>query len=27
VDLTTNGWDYDAIFAALDRVPAAPVLG
>jgi hypothetical protein len=27
VDLTTDGCDYDAIFAALDRVPAAPVLG
>jgi hypothetical protein len=23
VDLTTNGWDYEAIFAALERVPAA----
>jgi hypothetical protein len=27
VDLTTNGWDYDAIFTALERVPGAPVLG
>lgn len=27
VDLTTNGWDYEAIFTALERVPAAPVLG
>ena len=27
VDLTTNGWDYDAIFTALERVPAAAVLG
>ena len=27
VDLTTNGWDYEAIFTALERVPVAPVLG
>ncbi|HEY7039245.1 MAG TPA: hypothetical protein VID28_10350 [Methylomirabilota bacterium] len=27
VDLTTNGWDYDAIFAALDAAPGVPVLG
>jgi len=27
VDLTTNGWDYEAIFTVLERVPAAPVLG
>ena len=27
VDLTANGYDYEAIFTALDRVPAAPVLG
>ncbi len=27
MDLTTSGWDYDALFAALERVPAAPVLG
>ena len=27
LDLTTNGWDYEAIFTALERVPAAPVLG
>ncbi|HEX7788626.1 MAG TPA: hypothetical protein VF653_20570 [Methylomirabilota bacterium] len=27
VDLTTDGWDYDAIFAALDAAPAVPVLG
>jgi CheY-like chemotaxis protein len=27
VDLTTSGFDYDALFAALERVPAAPVLG
>ena len=27
VDLTTNGWDYEAIFTTLERVPAAPVLG
>ena len=27
MDLTTSGWDYEAIFAALERVPAAPVLG
>ena len=27
VDLTVDGWDYEALFAALDRVPAAPVLG
>lgn len=27
VDLTADGYDYDALFAALDRVPAAPVLG
>jgi hypothetical protein len=27
VDLTTNGWDYDAIFEALAAAPAMPVLG
>lgn len=27
VDLTTNGWDYDAIFAALDAAPDVAVLG
>ena len=27
MDLTTSGWDYEAIFTALERVPAAPVLG
>ena len=27
VDLTSSGWDFDQIFATLDRVPAAPVLG
>ncbi|HUM15793.1 MAG TPA: hypothetical protein VL086_08890 [Candidatus Nitrosotalea sp.] len=27
VDLTTSGWDYDAIFAALDVAPDVPVLG
>jgi hypothetical protein len=27
VDLTTNGWDYDAIFAALEATPGLPVLG
>jgi len=27
VDLTTNGWDYDAIFGALAAAPALPVLG
>ncbi len=27
VDLTTNGWDYEAIFAALAPVPGIPVLG
>jgi hypothetical protein len=27
VDLTTTGWDYEAIFAALEAVPGAPVLG
>jgi hypothetical protein len=27
VDLTTNGWDYEAIFTALERVPATAVLG
>jgi len=27
VDLTTNGWDYDAIFDALDAAPEVPVLG
>jgi hypothetical protein len=27
VDLTTNGWDYDAIFAALDAAPTVAVLG
>ena len=27
VDLTTNGWDYDAIFTALDAAPGLPVLG
>lgn len=27
LDLTTNGWDYDAIFAALAAAPDLPVLG
>jgi len=27
VDLTTSGWDYDAIFDALAAVPDLPVLG
>jgi len=27
VDLTTNGWDYDALFAALAAAPDVPVLG
>jgi hypothetical protein len=27
VDLTTDGWDYEAIFTALEAVPAVPVLG
>jgi len=27
VDLTTNGWDYDAIFGALAAAPDVPVLG
>jgi len=27
VDLTTSGWDYDAIFDTLAAVPALPVLG
>ena len=27
MDLTTSGCDYEAIFGALDRVPAVPVLG
>ena len=28
VDLTTNGWDYEALFAVLDAVvPRPPVLG
>jgi hypothetical protein len=27
VDLTTGALDYEAIFGALDRMPAAPVLG
>ena len=27
VDLTAGGCDYEAIFTALERVPAAPVLG
>jgi hypothetical protein len=27
VDLTTSGWDYDAIFGALAGAPAVPVLG
>jgi hypothetical protein len=27
VDLTTNGWDYDAIFDALAAAPDVPVLG
>ncbi|HKW91155.1 MAG TPA: hypothetical protein VJX92_04595 [Methylomirabilota bacterium] len=27
VDLTTNGWDYEAIFTALAGVPGLPVLG
>jgi hypothetical protein len=27
VDLTTTGWDYDAIFGALAAAPDVPVLG
>jgi hypothetical protein len=27
VDLTTGGWDYDAIFGALAAAPDVPVLG
>jgi len=27
VDLTTNGWDYDAIFRTLEGVPESAVLG
>jgi hypothetical protein len=27
VDLTVTSYDYEALFAALERVPAAPVLG
>jgi hypothetical protein len=27
MDLTTNGWDYDALFAALAAAPEVPVLG
>jgi predicted LPLAT superfamily acyltransferase len=27
VDLTTNGWDYDALFAAFAAAPDVPVLG
>ena len=27
VDLTTSGWDYEAIFGALDAAPGVPVLG
>ena len=27
IDLTTNGWDYDAIFGALAAAPDVPVLG
>ena len=27
VDLTASGCDYEAIFAALERVPGVPVLG
>jgi hypothetical protein len=27
VDLTTGGWDYDAIFGALSAAPDLPVLG
>jgi predicted LPLAT superfamily acyltransferase len=27
VDLTTNGWDYEAIFGALDAASEVPVLG
>jgi CheY-like chemotaxis protein len=27
VDLTTSGWDYDAIFGALAAAPDVPVLG
>jgi len=27
VDLTSNGWDYEAIFTALERAPAVAVLG
>ena len=27
IDLTTSGWDYDAIFGALGEAPDVPVLG
>lgn len=27
VDLTTSGWDYDALFAAFAAAPDVPVLG
>ncbi len=27
LDLTTSGWDYEALFAALASAPAVPVLG
>ena len=27
LDLTTSGWDYDALFAALAAAPDVPVLG
>jgi hypothetical protein len=27
VDLTTNGWDYEAIFTTLERAPETAVLG
>jgi CheY-like chemotaxis protein len=27
LDLTTNGWDYDAIFGALGAAPGVPLLG
>ena len=27
LDLTTSGWDYDALFAALSSSPDVPVLG
>jgi hypothetical protein len=27
IDLTTNGWDYDALFDALAAAPGVPVLG